>query len=210
MFPRKFSYAKFIRFSRTRFVLFLFPHMCELLDQPHVPWFVNFMYQVKSTNHDGRNHVICSFICWFVFKQFDGIDMSQLKILFIDPYHYSPCLRFSLCLRSLLSIEIITLPVRDPIPLLERDICFIWTTTCCYGILWCKSRPNGCLSGARFLSSHSWAWPHAFGGHTHRILFPRRSIHMVTWRFTARIADPEKQPLLGNGCVNMQQYQSHR
>jgi hypothetical protein len=32
----------------------------------------------------------------------------------------------------------------------------------------------------------------------------------MTWGLTARIAEPEKEPLLGNSCVNKQQYQSHR
>jgi hypothetical protein len=33
---------------------------------------------------------------------------------------------------------------------------------------------------------------------------------IVTWGLTARIEEPEEQPLLGNGCVNKQQYQSNR
>jgi hypothetical protein len=35
-------------------------------------------------------------------------------------------------------------------------------------------------------------------------------MYIVTWGLTAGIAEPEKQPLLGNCYVNMQQYQSHR
>jgi hypothetical protein len=34
--------------------------------------------------------------------------------------------------------------------------------------------------------------------------------NIVTWGLTARIVEGEKQPLLGSGCVNKQQYQSLR
>jgi hypothetical protein len=39
--------------------------------------------------------------------------------------------------------------------------------------------------------------------------YRNRNIYIVTWGLTARIVKPDEQPLLGNGCVNKQQYQSH-